>query len=358
MEMEEKVDIKFMRRCLELAAKAEGLTYPNPMVGAVVVCGGKIIGEGYHLKAGEPHAEVNAIRSVPDKSMLKDSTLYVSLEPCSHFGRTPPCADIIIAHSIPRVVVGAADSSDKVAGQGLSKLKEAGCEVIAGLLEEECRRLNRRFFTFHEKKRPYITMKWAKSADGYLDILRSENHSVAPTWITGKPERSLVHKWRTEEESILVGGGTVRADNPKLNVRDWKGDNPLRLLLSGSGNIDKESSLLADGGKTVVFTNSTEQEFPSANKIRLDHKMPACRQIVQHLYDSGIQSLLIEGGGQVLNHFISNGLWDEARIFTGEKYFEGGVPAPVLNGKLFSKTQFSSSLLEIYLNPDTNRPDM
>jgi diaminohydroxyphosphoribosylaminopyrimidine deaminase/5-amino-6-(5-phosphoribosylamino)uracil reductase len=358
MEMEEKGEIKFMRRCLELAGKAEGLTYPNPMVGAVVVCSGKIIGEGYHLKAGEPHAEVNAINSVSDKQMLKDSTLYVSLEPCSHIGKTLPCADFIISHSIPRVVVGAIDSSDKVAGQGLSKLRQAGCEVLAGVLEEECRRLNRRFFTFHEKKRPYITLKWAQSADGYLDIPRSEKHSIEPTWITGKPERSLVHRWRAEEEAILVGAGTVRADNPGLNVRDWRGRDPLRLILSGSGIIDKESSLLRDGGKTVVFTQNMEQNFHGAHKIGLDKKVSACRQIVQYLYDSGIQSLLIEGGGQVLNHFISNGLWDEARIFSGEKYFEGGVAAPVLNGKLFSKTLFSSSLLEIYFNPNTNRPDL
>jgi diaminohydroxyphosphoribosylaminopyrimidine deaminase/5-amino-6-(5-phosphoribosylamino)uracil reductase len=353
MEMEEKGEIKFMRRCLELAGKAEGLTYPNPMVGAVVVCRGKIVGEGYHLKAGEPHAEVNAINSVSDKQILKDSTLYVSLEPCSHIGKTLPCADFIISHSIPRVVVGATDSSDKVAGQGLSRLRQAGCEVLAGVLEEECRRLNRRFFTFHEKKRPYITLKWAQSADGYLDILRSEKHSIEPTWITGKPERSLVHRWRAEEEAILVGAGTVRADNPRLNVRDWRGRDPLRLILSGSGIIDKESSLLTDGGKTVVFTQNMEQDFHGALKVGLDNKMSACRQIVQYLYDSAIQSLLIEGGTQLLNHFILNGLWDEARIFSGKKYFEGGVSAPLLNGKLFSKTVFSSSILEIYLNKAT-----
>ena len=265
--MEENDEIKFMRRCLELAAKAEGLTYPNPMVGAVIVCNGKIIGEGYHLKAGEPHAEVIAINSVSDKSILKDSTLYVNLEPCSHFGKTPPCADFIISHSIPRVVVGTADSSEKVSGQGLSRLRDAGCEVIAGVLEEECRRLNRRFFTFHEKKRPYITLKWAQSADGYLDILRSENHSIEPTWITGKPERSLVHRWRTEEESILVGAGTVRADNPKLNVRDWKGKEPAQINTEQFGNIDKGSSLLTDGGKTVVFTNNKDSDFTGALKI-------------------------------------------------------------------------------------------
>jgi diaminohydroxyphosphoribosylaminopyrimidine deaminase / 5-amino-6-(5-phosphoribosylamino)uracil reductase len=348
--MEENDEIKFMRRCLELAAKAEGLTYPNPMVGAVVVCNGKIIGEGYHLKSGEPHAEVIAVNSVLDKIKMKDSTLYVNLEPCSHFGKTPPCADFIISHSIPRIVVGASDSSDKVSGQGLSRLRNAGCEVIAGVLGEECRRLNRRFFTYHEKKRPYITLKWAQSADRFLDIKRSENHRIEPTWITGKPERSLVHKWRAEEESILVGAGTVRADDPKLNVRDWKGRNPLRLILSGSGIIDKGSSLLMDGGKTVVFTFNKDSDIPGALKIKLDHEIPVCWQIVKYLYNSGIQSLLIEGGAQLLGHFISNGLWDEARIFSGEKYFEGGVPAPAFSGKLYSKTLFSSSVLEIYLN--------
>jgi diaminohydroxyphosphoribosylaminopyrimidine deaminase/5-amino-6-(5-phosphoribosylamino)uracil reductase len=348
--MEEKDEVKFMRRCLELAVKAEGMTYPNPMVGAIVVCDGKIIGEGYHLKAGEAHAEVIAINSVIDKSLLKSSTLYVSLEPCSHFGKTPPCADFIISHSVPRVVVGTADSNNKVSGQGLSRLRNSGCEVISGVLEKECRRVNRRFFTFHEKKRPYITLKWAQSADGYLDILRSDEHSIEPTWITGKPERSLVHRWRTEEESILVGGGTVRADNPRLNVRDWKGNNPVRLILSGSGNIDMGASLLSDGGKTIVFTNEKEKEIRGALKIVLDRKIPAGSQIVQYLYDSGIQSLLIEGGAQVLDHFISNGLWDEARIFTGEKYFENGVPAPEIRGNLLSKTIFSSSTLEVYLN--------
>lgn len=352
--MEENDDIKFMRRCLELAARAEGLTYPNPMVGAVLVYKGMIIGEGYHLKAGGPHAEVIAINSVADQSRLRESTLYVNLEPCSHFGKTPPCADYIISHSIPRIVVGATDSSDKVSGKGLSKLRKAGCEVISGVMEEEARRLNKRFFTFHEKKRPYITLKWAQSADGYLDILRSENYNIEPTWITGKPERALVHKWRAEEEAILAGAGTVRADNPKLNVRDWKGRNPLRLVLSGSGGIGKEASLLTDGGKTVVFTNNRDSDFRGSIKILLDDKAPACIQIAEYLYQSGIQSLLIEGGAKLLEHFISNGLWDEARIFSGEKYFENGVMAPALKGTLFSKTVFGSSILEVYLNTATS----
>jgi diaminohydroxyphosphoribosylaminopyrimidine deaminase / 5-amino-6-(5-phosphoribosylamino)uracil reductase len=194
-------------------------------------------------------------------------------------------------------------------------------------------------------------LKWAQSADGYLDILRSEDHRIEPTWITGKPERVLVHKWRTEEESILVGAGTVRADDPKLNVREWKGREPLRIILSGSGVVDQGASLFSGGTKIVIFTFSRESEIPGTEIIRLDAEVPACTQIVNYLYNSGIQSLLIEGGAQVLDHFISNGLWDEARIFAGEKYFEGGVPAPSFSGKLFSKTLFSSSLLEIYLNP-------
>jgi diaminohydroxyphosphoribosylaminopyrimidine deaminase/5-amino-6-(5-phosphoribosylamino)uracil reductase len=351
--MEEKEDIKFMRRCLDLAARAEGLTYPNPMVGSVIVYNGRIIGEGYHLNAGGPHAEVIAINSVSDKSRLKDSTLYVTLEPCSHFGRTPPCADFIIAHSIPRVVAGTADSSEKVSGNGFARLREAGCAVTEGVCEEECRRLNRRFFTFHEKKRPYITLKWAQSADGFLDILRSERQGARPTWITGKPERSLVHKWRSEEEAILVGAGTVRADDPKLNVRDWKGRDPARLILSSSGNIDRGSSMLKEKGTTIVFTRNPDADIPGVVKILLHEEEEACIQIVYYLFNSGIQSLLIEGGARVLNHFLSNGMWDEARIFKGEKYFERGVPSPHISGELFSKTIFSNSMLEVYLNAAT-----
>jgi diaminohydroxyphosphoribosylaminopyrimidine deaminase / 5-amino-6-(5-phosphoribosylamino)uracil reductase len=349
--MEEKEDIKFMRRCLELASGGEGFTYPNPMVGSVIVCDGRIIGEGYHQKAGGAHAEVIAISSVRDRRKLKDSTLYVNLEPCSHFGKTPPCADFIIEHAIPRIVAGTADPSDKVSGKGFARLREAGCVVTEGVCVEESRRLNRRFFTFHERKRPYITLKWAQSADGFIDIIRSESHAARPTWITGQPERSLVHKWRSEEQAILVGAGTVRADDPKLNVRDWKGRDPERLILSSSGRIDMESSIFKERGTALVFTRNRVPGIPGAVQILLDKKEESCIQISNYLFNAGIQSLLIEGGAEVLNHFISNGMWDEARIFKGEKYFERGVPAPLLTGELFSKTIFSSSSLEIYLNP-------
>jgi diaminohydroxyphosphoribosylaminopyrimidine deaminase / 5-amino-6-(5-phosphoribosylamino)uracil reductase len=348
--MGESDDNKFMRRCVELASFAEGRTYPNPLVGSVIVHEGKIIGEGYHLKAGGPHAEVIAINSVENKDKLKHSTLYVNLEPCSHFGKTPPCADYIIANSIPRVVVGTLDTSEKVSGRGVDKLRNTHCEVIIGVIENECRRVNRRFFAFIEKRRPYITLKWAQSADGYIDVLRSEGHEPRPTWISGKPERILVHKWRASEQVILVGAGTIRADKPKLNVREWKGNNPIKIVLSGSGNVDTGSVRNEPDDKVIIFTHNSERNIPGAVNVKLSIDEPASIQILRYLHDIGIQSLFIEGGAKILNHFISNGLWDEARIFKGPGYFGGGVKAPAINGQLLSETSFSGSLLETYLN--------
>jgi diaminohydroxyphosphoribosylaminopyrimidine deaminase / 5-amino-6-(5-phosphoribosylamino)uracil reductase len=346
--MMEAEDIKFMHRCLELAQKAEGLTYPNPMVGSVIVHEGKIIGEGYHLRAGESHAEVNAVNSVSDKSKLKASTLYVNLEPCSHFGKTPPCADFIVSNGIPKVVIGTADSSEKVSGKGIERLKSAGCEVITGVIEEECRRLNRRFFTFNEKKRPYITLKWARSADGYLDVLRTSDHKAEPTWISGKPERILVHKWRASEQSILVGAGTIRADDPQLNVREWKGPDPLKLILSSSGIVNAGSAL-NKSNRVILFTHNPTAENPVKERVIINRSEASSVQIARYLYSAGLQSLFIEGGAEVLNHFISTGLWDEARIFTGADYFREGPKAPSVKGTLFSGTVFSGSTLEIYL---------
>lgn len=351
--MTETEDIKFMRRCIELASKAEGLTYPNPMVGSVIVYEGKILGEGYHLKSGESHAEVNAVNSVKDKDKLSQSTLYVNLEPCSHFGKTPPCADFIISNKIPRIVIGTVDTSAKVSGNGIRKLTDAGCEVKTGVLEEECRRLNRRFFTYHEKKRPYITLKWAQSADGFIDIVRSADHKQQPTWITGKPERVLVHKWRAAEQAILVGAGTVRADAPRLNVREWKGHDPLKLILSSSGSLSNRSSLLGLASNVIVFTHNQDVEYTDVTKVLLEENRHASTQIADYLYSSGIQSLFIEGGEKVLTHFISTGLWDEARIFTGGLFFNEGVKAPAIKGSLFSKKVFSGSSLELYLRNDS-----
>jgi len=348
--MSESDDIKFMKRCIELASKAEGNTFPNPMVGSVIVHEGEIIGEGYHLKAGTPHAEVVAINSVADKSKLKQSTLYVNLEPCSHLGKTPPCADLIIASKIPRVVIGTLDTSEKVSGKGLTMLMDAGCEVIEGVEKEKCRRLNRRFFMFHENRRPYITLKWAQSADGYLDIKRSEGNKIAPNWITGNPERVLVHRWRAMEQAILVGAGTVKADNPRLNVREWKGDDPVRIILSGSGSIQNKSAVKDQNGTLIVFTYNCNDEISGYLRVKLNKDLPASMQVAAHLFNEGKQSLLIEGGAKVLNHFISTGYWDEARIFKGKNYFNDGVKAPIIKGRLLSKRVFSGSSLETYLN--------
>lgn len=344
-------DLKFMRRCLELAFKAEGMTYPNPMVGAVIVHEGEIIGEGYHLKAGGPHAELVAIESVKDKELLASSVMYVNLEPCSHFGKTPPCADLIISHKIPVIVVGTTDTSAKVSGKGIAKLQAAGCNVVLGVAGDECRRINKRFFTFHEKKRPYITLKWAQSADGFIDITREKNAGIGPHWLTGKSERILVHKWRASEQTILAGGETIRTDNPQLNVRDWKGNNPVRLILTGSGSLPANPAINSLIGSNVIFTFYPEKiNMPGSVIVKLNnHESSAC-QILDYLYKWGIQSLFIEGGAKVLNHFISLGLWDEARIFHGDKLFKQGVKAPEIKGKLFLKTKFSKSTLEILLN--------
>jgi len=348
--MPENDDIKFMQRCLDLASRSEGRTYPNPLVGSVIVHNGRIIGEGYHLKAGEPHAEVVAINSVNEKGLPGSSTLYVNLEPCSHYGKTPPCSDLIISRGIKKVVVGTTDTSEKVSGKGIAKLKESGCEVITGVLEEKCRWINRRFFTFHEKKRPYIILKWARSADGFIDAERSSSHVREPLWITGNAEKVLVHRWRASEQSILAGAGTVRTDDPKLNVRDWTGRDPLRLILSNSGNISDTSSLFTAEGRNIVFTCNPDAKIGNAEIIQLHDRTGSAQQIAEYLYESGIQSLLIEGGAKVLDHFISSGLWDEARIFTGSDNFTRGVRAPIIKGRSLSIVHFGKSSLEVILH--------
>jgi len=349
--MEAEDDLKYMRRCLDLASKAEGFTYPNPMVGSVIVHKGKIIGEGFHVKSGGPHAEVIAIGSVKNKELLSSSTIYVNLEPCSHFGKTPPCADMIVSHKIPVVVAGTADTSSKVSGKGLSKLRAAGCKVIVGVAGDECRRINRRFFTFHEKKRPYITLKWAQSADGFIDIKRGNDYKTGSGWITGKSERILVHKWRASEQAILVGAETVRADNPLLNVREWKGNDPIRLILTGSGSLPGKLSMNDLPGSQVIFSFYPERiKIPGSVSVQLNREESSALQILDYLYRCDIQSIFIEGGAKILTHFISSGLWDEARVFFGDQLFNDGIEAPEINGKLISKTKFSKSTLEILIN--------
>ena len=329
---------KYIRRCIELARNGFGSTYPNPMVGSVIVYQDKIIGEGWHKKAGEPHAEVNAVRSVKDKSLLKKATIYVSLEPCSHFGKTPPCCDLIIENEIPNVVVGTVDPNEKVAGNGIKKLVAAGVNVTVGVLEDECNELNKRFFTFHQKKRPYIILKWAESQDGFLAPEKEMNQERKPVWITNQYSRQLVHKWRSEEQAIFTGTQTVIDDNPKLNVRDWAGNNPVRVVLDQNNRIAKDSFIFDDTVKTIVFTKSeTNSATENTSFESIDFSQNIISQILNVLHQNQIQSVIIEGGLQTLQSFINEDIWDEARIFIGKTSFGKGTKAPVFLKKNATK---------------------
>ncbi|OXB02068.1 riboflavin biosynthesis protein RibD [Flavobacterium oncorhynchi] len=344
---------KYIRRCIELAKNGLGTTYPNPMVGSVIVYNNTIIGEGWHKKAGEPHAEVNAVRSVKDKSLLKKATIYVSLEPCSHFGKTPPCCDLIIENKIPNVVVGTVDPNEKVAGNGIRKLVEAGANVVVGVLEDECNELNKRFFTFHQKKRPYIVLKWAESLDGYLAPEKETNQERKPVWITNTFSRQLVHKWRSEEQAILVGTQTVIDDNPKLNVRDWSGNNPVRVVLDQNNRISKDSFVFDNNVKTIVLTKS-ENNISTENTIyeTIVFNKNTIENILSVLHQHQIQSIIIEGGKQTLQSFIDKNIWDEARIFIGQNTFEKGTKAPELKRKNEAKTYIQNDELIYVRNHD------
>jgi diaminohydroxyphosphoribosylaminopyrimidine deaminase/5-amino-6-(5-phosphoribosylamino)uracil reductase len=353
-----KIHEKYISRCIELAKNGLGTTYPNPLVGSVIVYDGKIIGEGWHKKAGEPHAEVNAVNAVKDKSLLKKATIYVSLEPCSHFGKTPPCCDLIIQNKIPNVVIGTVDPNVKVAGNGIKKLIEAGINVTVGILEAECNELNKRFFTFHKKKRPYIILKWAESQDGFIapdETLRKaqNDNEKKPVWITNTYSRQLVHKWRSEEQAILVGTQTVIDDNPKLNTRDWAGNNPIRVVLDLNNRIPEENAVFDNQVKTIVFTKSTNATNKE-NTIfeRIDFEQNIAQQILDVLYQHQIQSVIIEGGRQTLQTFIDANLWDEARIFVGNLSFQSGTKAPILTTKPFQKYSIGTDELIISRNDD------
>jgi len=331
-----------MKRCLQLAKNGLPSAMPNPSVGAVIVYDNKIIGEGYTAAYGGPHAEVNAIRSVKDQSLLQDATLYVSLEPCSHFGKTPPCCDLIIKHKIPTVVVGTMDTNNKVSGAGIQKIINAGKIVIVGVLEKECLELNRRFFTFHNKKRPYIILKWAESQDGFIaPATHSRDEEKKPYWISNVFSRQLVHQWRSEEQAILVGTQTVIDDNPKLDVRDWTGKNPVKIVLDQHNRISKENYIFGSTSKTIVL---------SANEI--DYTKKIGKQIADFLFENEIQSVIIEGGRQTLQTFIDENLWDEARIFRGNLLIENGVKAPDLHSKEIIRKSIIEDELLIFRNHD------
>jgi diaminohydroxyphosphoribosylaminopyrimidine deaminase/5-amino-6-(5-phosphoribosylamino)uracil reductase len=339
----------YINRCLQLAQYGLGTTYPNPLVGSVIVFDGKIIGEGWHKKAGEAHAEVNAIASVKDVDLLKKSTLYVNLEPCSHFGKTPPCADLIIKMQIPKVVIGTMDPFAKVCGNGIAKLKEAEIEVEVGFLEKECNELNKRFFTFHQKRRPYIILKWAQTQDGFIAPLHKDENR--PVWISNPLCRQLVHQWRTQEQAILVGTNTVLDDNPKLNVRDTFGKSPIRIVIDRELKIPTDYSVYDKSVKTIFIT-SKEQESHEENLVfeKIDFQSNVIQQILDVLYKHQIQSVIIEGGSQLLQSFIQENLWDEARIFTSEISLKEGIKAPDFQYTYQNKQYIQNDELTFFYN--------
>lgn len=338
----------FMQRCVKLAYNGLGTTYPNPMVGAVLVYENEIIGEGWHDKAGNPHAEVNAINAVKNKELISFSTLFVSLEPCSHYGKTPPCASLIIEKKIKKVVIGCLDYNEKVAGKGIEMLKKNGIEVITGICETECKNLNKRFFAFHIKKRPYIILKWAESIDHFLSP--KTKNSQEPFWISNKYSRVLTHKWRTEEQSILVGTNTVLQDNPSLDARLWSGKNPLRIVIDAENIVIDSFSVKNDKAKTLVFTKKEVENSENITFVKYSKEDNLCETILKTLYDLNIQSVIIEGGSVTLQHFIDQNLWDETRIFTGNCTLKDGTLAPKITGKLISKQNIEQDNLTILEN--------
>jgi diaminohydroxyphosphoribosylaminopyrimidine deaminase / 5-amino-6-(5-phosphoribosylamino)uracil reductase len=326
----------FMQRALELAACGNGYTRPNPLVGCVIVHNGHIIGEGWHQQYGGPHAEVNAINSVSDKSLLAESTVYVTLEPCSHFGKTPPCADLLIKHAVKKVIICNHDPNPLVAGRGISKLGEAGIQVESGFLAEKGSVLNRRFFTFHLKQRPYIVLKWAQTSDGFI---ARENYK--PAVISGSISKNLVHKWRTEESAILVGTRTGRYDNPRLNVREWSGPNPIRLVIDKSIILPSELNIFDKSQPTIIFnTLRNETLHDNLELIKIESEADFLFQLLKHLHLRKIESVLVEGGSFLLNSFIQSNLWDEARIIRSSHQFDNGIASPQLSLNTLKETTF------------------
>lgn len=348
-----KIHEKYLSRCLEIAKNALGTAAPNPMVGAIIVAGEHIIGEGYTSAFGGPHAEVNAIRSVKDPSLLKKATLYVSLEPCCHHGKTPPCADLILEMGIRRVVIGLRDPHDKVAGKGISRLREGGCEVIEGILESACREHHRRFLCYHEKERPYVILKWAQSLDGFIaPDPRERSGTPEPYWISSPRARQWVHKWRSEEQAILVGTRTALGDNPSLTTRSWSGRSPLRMVLDRQFQIPRTAHLMDGSAPTMLFhtPGAVPEPLPHINYQPLDFTLDIPAQILRKAWDSHLLSLIVEGGAKTLQSFIDTNLWDEARIFTGAGKLESGIPAPELSGRLVATESVGPDLLTIRRN--------
>ncbi|MBL1280161.1 MAG: bifunctional diaminohydroxyphosphoribosylaminopyrimidine deaminase/5-amino-6-(5-phosphoribosylamino)uracil reductase RibD [Fluviicola sp.] len=336
---------KYMHRCLQLAKIGQSKVAPNPMVGTVIVLDEKIIGEGYHQEFGGAHAEVNAINSVEDKSLLAYATIYVSLEPCAHFGKTPPCANLIVEHRFKKVVIGSRDPYSEVDGKGIKILRENGIEVISGILENECNELNKRFFTFHQKIRPFVFLKWAETTNGLID---NGGNSGEVTWISCKETQSLVHLWRSENQAVLVGRRTVENDNPSLTVREVTGKNPVRVVIDSQLKLDNSLRIFDDNAPTIILNSLKNSQEGSNEFVKLKDLNPA--SILHELYVRNIQSVLIEGGTATLQSFIDKGLWDEAKKITGMHSFASGTKAPVINSKIIHTESFFNDEITTYIN--------
>lgn len=341
-----------MNRCLELAQLGAGYVAPNPMVGAVLVHDDRIIGEGYHKKYGEAHAEVNCIASVgkDNEKLIPESVMYVSLEPCAHYGKTPPCADLIIKHKIPKVVIGCRDPFEEVDGKGIEKLKAAGVEVEYGILESECKEINKRFFSFHTKHRPYIILKWAQTADEKIAGDSSER-----LLISNEYTNHLVHKWRSEEASILVGTNTALQDDPELTTRLWIGSSPIRMVIDMNLRLSKDLKLFNENSPTIVFNSKMHnmESFPNGvGYYQVTEDVSLVHQVVNALYRLKILSVMVEGGARLLQSFIDEGMWDEARVITNEEIKIGnGLASPELNNaKKISEENLLSDKIEFYRN--------
>ncbi len=322
------------------------------MVGCVIVLNHKVIGEGYHQAYGKAHAEPNAVKAVFDRygheaeAMLKQATAYVSLEPCAHFGKTPPCADLFVKHQIKKVVIGNRDPFSSVDGKGIEKLKNAGIEVLTGILEDECRYLNRRFFTRIQQQRPYIILKWAETANGYFATKDGQQK-----WITGALAKRLAHQWRTEEDAILIGKQTAITDNPQLTAREWPGKNPIRLVIDKNLQVPLSNHIFNTEAKTIIFNEIKTDIIGHLQYIQMeDMQFYLAQKIAFQLYLMDIQSVMIEGGANILNQFLSSNLWDEARIFSSSESWMEGIPSPVINGNLKEQVQIGNDKLSIYIN--------
>ena len=334
-----------MQRCIDLALMGKGKVAPNPMVGCVIVKNNLIIGESYHTHFGAAHAELSAFELVTDKTLLESSTVYVSLEPCAHFGKTPPCVDLFIKYKVKKVVIGCRDSNPLVSGKGIEKLKNAGIEVVEGVLEEDCKRLNKRFFTFHEKNRPFVILKWAQTADGYLDKLR-EKGEVGMNLISAPETKALVHKWRSEEQSILVGRNTIINDNPSLTVREYKGENPIRIVIDSQLQISSDVNIYSEEAPTIVFNRLKNEVKENIEWIKISETSTS--NILAELYKRNIISVFVEGGSRTLQYFIIDNVWDEARVIVSDINFGDGIKAPVISKVPYDNFKFGKDMIYYY----------